>query len=240
MKHRLEWLVIVLFLGALSVSTVLAAPTGPTDYEIINTSSYSSGNALNLSAIAGNVTEINFEANVSTSTWQGYFGNITGTIVLGNANNQTLYNWNLTSPAGQIYATREWTVPTWSSIRCADQTEVDAEDADLGVNQTVDQDSVNRTFLNSTTFNAFFVGGVNINTTQNCYATLLNDEAGAPSTDFAEVLLSDTANLIYTGLITSPALGFDNRAHQFQMLVGEDGHDGDTTATPYYFYLELH
>jgi hypothetical protein len=239
MKYRLEWILVMFLMGAVSVSTVLALPSGPSSYTNLGSSSYSEPGAANISAIAGNVTELNFVANTITNTWQGYFGNVTGTIVLGNANNQSLYNWNLTSPAGQIYATRIDTVPIWSTIRCADQTEVDGEDTALGVNSAVDQDAVNRTFLNTTVFNSFFVGNVNINTTQNCYATYLNDGTGTPTSDFSEVLLSDTSNLIYTGLITAPAVGFDNRTHQFQMLVGENGHNEDTTATPYYFYLEL-
>jgi hypothetical protein len=237
--YRLEWLTILL-LGAISASIALALPSGPASYTGLGSSSYSIPGAANISAIAGNVSELNFVANTITDTWQGYFGNVTGTIVLGNVNNQSLYNWNMTSPAGQIYATRVSSVPAWSSIRCADQTEIDAEDTALGVNQSIDQDSVNKTFLNTTSFNSFFVGGVNINTTQNCRVTYLNDENGVPSSTFAEVLLSDTSNLIYTGLITTPTMGFDNSEHQFQMLVGENGHYEDATATPYYFYLELH
>ena len=150
-----------------------------------------------------------------------------------------MYNWNSSSPTGQIYATRVSSVPAWASVRCANQTEVTTEDTALGVNQSVDQDSANKTFLNTTSFNSFYVGSTTINTTQNCRAVQLFNSSGISSTDFSEVLLSDTVNLIYTGIITTPKNGFDNRTHQFEMLVGENGHKGDTTATPYYFYVEL-
>lgn len=229
----------VIILGILSFSMVLAAPTGPSNVDNLGTSRYSTSEAANISAVAGNATELNFMANTITNTWQGYFGNVTGIIVLGNSNNQSMYNWNSSSPTGQIYATRVSAVPTWASIRCADQTEINAEDVALGVNQSVDQDSVNKTFLNITLFNAFYVGAVNINGTQDCRAVQLFDSSGGASSDFSEVLLSDTSNIIYTGLITTPKQGFDNRTHQFEMLVGENGHIGDTTTTPYYFYIEL-
>jgi hypothetical protein len=231
-------IMVLVFLGILSVSFVLGAPTGPTSTTVGATSRYPTGSAANVSAIAGNVTELNFAANVTTSTWQGYYGNVTGKIVLGNANNRTLYDWNLTNPTGEIYATRTASTPTWSSIRCANSTEVESEDVSLGAAVT-DADTANKTFLNTTTFTSFFVGSVNINTTQNCRAVNLNDENGAPSSDFAQVLLSDNTNFIYTALVTAPALGFDNVNHQFQMIVGENGHNGDTSTTPYYFYLEL-
>jgi len=229
-----------IFLLLIASSIVVAAPTGPTSATNLGSSRYNAVSAANVSAVAGNVTELNFIANTVTSTWQGYFGNVTGMIILGNSNNQSLYNWNLTSPSGQVYATRLSSVPVWASVRCANQTEINSEDLVLGVNQTVDQDSVNKTFINTTSFNPFYVGSLNINTTQNCRAVQLYNGSGVSSPNFAEVLLSDTSNMIYTGIISNPASGFDNRSHQFEMLVGENGHNGDTSVTPYYFYLELH
>jgi len=239
MRNSLGWLTIFI-IGILSMTTVLALPTGPSSVTNVNSGRYSTAGAAVISAIAGNVSEINFAANSITNTWQGYFGNITGTIVLGNSNNQSMYNWNLTSPAGQIYATRVASVPAWTNVRCANQTEINAEDLNIGVNQTVDQDSVNKTFINTTAFNQFYVGGVNINTSQNCRAVQLYNGSVASSPNFAEVLLSDTTNNIYTGLLTQDSNGFDNRTHDFEMIVGENGHNGDVATTPYYFYLELH
>jgi len=34
-------------------------------------------------------------------------------------------------------------------------------------------------------------------------------------------------------------LGFDNRHHDFEMMVLEDGHNGNSGTTDYYFYVEL-
>jgi len=237
---KMDWakLFVLLILGVLAIAGATALPSGPSSATVIGSTTYGGAGAANLSAIAGNVTEVNF-AGVSTSqTWQGYFGNVTGTIVLSNAQNQSLYNWALASPSGQVYATRTASVPAWTSIRCANASEIVAEDTVLGVNESTAQDSVNKTFLNTTAFNQFYVGGAIINTTQNCAAVNLNNGTG-PSTNFQEVLLSDNANRVYTSLLTKDSNGFDNRTHDFEMLVGENGHLGDTTATPYYFYLEL-
>jgi hypothetical protein len=235
----------ILFLVALSISViglVLAEPTGPTGtITPIESGRFGLDAAKTADAVAGNVTEFNLDANSITQTWQGYFGNITGKIVLGNANNDTFYDWTLSNPQGEIYATRLATVPTWSSIACANSTDVTTEDASLGVNQTRDVDSVNNTFLNTTSFNPFYVGSVQINPgVQTCYATYLYNGTGPQSTYFPEVLLADgSGNIIYTGLLESDALGFDGRSHDFQILVGEDGHSGNTAPSVYYFYLEL-
>jgi len=220
------------------VSIAYAVPTGPSNINVISSSRYPVSSASNLSAIAGNVTEVNFISHAVTQTWQGYFGNASGTVLLGNSNNQTLYDWSQASPSGEIYATRSVSTPTWANIRCANVTNIDDEDTALGVNQSTDQDSVNKTFLNTTTFPQFYVGSININTTQSCYATALRNTTGI-SQSFKEVLLHDNAMMIYTALLTQDSLGFDGSTHDFEMLVGENGHLGDTSPTPYYFYLEL-
>jgi hypothetical protein len=182
---------------------------------------------------------LNFESNSVTNTWQGYYGNISGSIKLGDANNNTLYDWTTASPNGEIYATQSVTTPTWGSIVCANSTQVDAEEIALGVNQTTDQDSVNRTFINSTLFDTFYVGNKNINSSQDCFAVNLHNNTGNPSSDFQEVLLHDGAAMVYTALIKQDAIGFDSNTHDFEMIVGENGHNGDTNPTIYYFYVEL-
>jgi len=234
----------ILFLVALTVSAaglVLAEPTGPTAaITPLSSSRFGVDSAQTTNAFAGNVTEFNLNANSITQTWQGYFGNITGKIVLGNANNDTFYDWTLTAPQGEIYATRLATIPTWSSVACASATNISAEETALGVDPAVDKDSVNNTFFNTTSFNTFYVGSVEINPTQNCYATYMYNSTGAQAVDFAEVLLADVSgSIVYTGLIEPDAMGFDGSTHDFQIIVGEDGHDGNTAPSVYYFYLEL-
>ena len=73
------------------------------------------------------------------------------------------------------------------------------------------------------------------------------NESGLPSDNFREVLLHDNVNsaIIYTAFIshvfqpTSDSNGFDGVVHDFEMVVGEDGHGTDTASSTYYFYLEL-
>jgi hypothetical protein len=229
----------ILVLGLVTVWSSFAVPTGPSDINQVSSSRYPVTSASNISAIAGNVTELDFQSNSVTNTWQGYYGNISGSILLGDVNNNTLYDWTSASPNGEIYATRSGSTPTWGSIQCAATANIDQEDLDLNVNQSIDQDSVNRTFLNATAFNAFYVGNVNINTTQNCYAVNLHNSSGVPSPDFQEVILYDGTSIVYASVISQDAVGFDAAPHDFEMIVGEDGHNGDSNPTPYYFYVEL-
>jgi hypothetical protein len=241
MNRKAINMVLVLVFGlVLGITLVAAAPTGPSSLTRGTDSRFGlDTSAKSTTAFAGNVTSIDFNASTITQTWQGYFGNITGNIVLGNANNDTFYDWSYASVRGEVYATRTASTPAWSLINCANLTHIAVEDTFLGTNQSIDPDAVNNTFRNSTTHDTFTVGAVTINSTNNCHAVNLYDGSGASTTNFQEVLLYDNTSIIYTSLLTNGAQGFDGTNHNFQMLVGENGHAGDTSTTTYYFYVEL-
>lgn len=232
-----EWIAklwILLVIGLISMVAVSAVPTG-SDGTItpISSSRFGTQAAKSTTAYAGNVTEFNLNATSITQTWQGYFGNITGRIVLGNSANQSMYDWTLASPNGEIYASRAL-LPTWSSIACANTANQTAEDVTLG--STGKADAVVNTFT-AASHTGFYVGSVQI-VTNTCNTTKPYVNTGV-SGAFEEVLLSDGTNLVYTALLEQNVLGFDGRTHDFEMLVGEDGHDGNVAPTTYYFFLEL-
>jgi hypothetical protein len=203
-----------------------------------NSSSMSSNNspAIIYSA-ASNLTELAFDMQVTTKTWQGYYGKVTGQVQLKDSNASSLYNWNLVSPSGEVYATRSPTVE-WTNVRCANMTELEIENNVLGVNST-DGDSVTNTFHNASSFDEFFVGSVRINTSQDCYATHLNDNTGVQDINYAEILLSDSSLMLYTSILDPGTIGFDGSNYDFEMLVGENGHNDNTAPTTYYFYIEI-
>jgi len=262
-----------LFLGMMialiGLSTFVSAlPVGPETIANPYNTRWPTWDALNQTAIAGNVSELNFDASTITRTYQGYVGNVTGWIVLGDTNNNTLYDWTLASPQGEIYAVRSTTVPTWGSVSCASDVHIADEDLRLNVSQLLDEDSVNNTFVvggapdqinrfPTADFGhpPFWTANQSI-TEDACPVATLYNSTYEPSTDFKEVLLSDNVNVdpttgfvIYTAIIShtinpfGDSTGFDGRIFDFEMLVGENGHgleDGATaTTSTYWFYLEL-
>ena len=51
---------------------------------------------------------------------------------------------------------------------------------------------------------------------------------------------SAATQVIFASIIEEASvLGFDDRDHDFEMLVLEDGHGTDLATTTYYFYVEL-
>jgi hypothetical protein len=268
MNQKIMLGLIIALLGLSMISHVSAEPTGPATASETDEMRWATYGSWNTTAIAGNVTEVIFTGSSVTRTYQGYVGNITGEIVLGDSNNNTLYDWTLANPQGEIYAVRSSTVPTWSSVRCANQTEIQAEDTRLNVNLTNDEDAVNRTFVvggapdqisrfGSTELYhpSFYTANQSI-ANSSCAVAVMYNSSAMPSPYFKNVLLSDTVNVnpvtgfvIYTGIIShsislgTDADGFNGRTYDFEMIVGEDGHgaqDGPTaTTSTYWFYLEL-
>jgi hypothetical protein len=187
-------------------------------------------------AEGGNVSAININAITITKSWQGYYGNISGQIVLQNAQESVFYNWDIVNPTGEVYATRAIDI-NFATMNCTDTAGIAAEEAFIG--QTTDEgDSVNNTF-NQQSHPEFSVGAITI-PADTCRSTNIYVNSGPQSSNFYEVLISDAAsNLAYTAIIDSNQVGFDGRPYDFQMLVGENGHFGDTQITPYYFFIEI-
>ena len=201
-------------------------------------------------AQAGNVTALNINSTRLTSRWQGYYGNVTGAITLDDASNNTLYNWQLASPQGEVYASNgsESGAVTWTNVFCFNYSNnlsdgqpvvqrfngTDLERA-IGAS-TTDKDSVNSTF-NSTFTGTFQVGGITISSSSGCRQTTLFVNDQYQQTDFIEVLLTDNNSIVYTALLEQDATGFSGSTLDFEMIVGENG--DIASATTYYFFVEL-
>jgi hypothetical protein len=231
-------------------SFLLAEPTGPNVINESPSESRGTNSPYTLNAEAGNITALSVDATTVTKSWQGYYGNITGSITLDNSDNYTMYDWSQTNPEGEIYASNSSTV-TWANIKCvnfsATLNGTGAEGMNLTSLETMygmngwDPDGINETFKYIyTDASGFYVGSVTINTDDRCPLTYTYVNDSSQTTDFQEVLLTDNASIIYTTLIEQNAPGFiTNVTNDFQILVGEDGHQGSSGTTPYYFFAEI-
>lgn len=263
---KIAGLLIVILVGIFfsifsSLFVLAIQPFGADNLTVINSSTAPVNPAASASAVAGNVTEIDLNGYTVTQSWQGYYGNITGTILLGNSNNNVLYNWTDASPKGEVYASTNSSI-SWTNIQCFNYTATGTyENDDLnrggtsqyGTNLTQLQsefnissdapDSVNNTFnLNGTGNHATFYTNNLEFADGTCQSTRLFTNAGQGEVNkFEEVLLYDpnTKSLVFTTILDQDIFGFDNRTHDFEMIVLEDGHGTDTKSTPYYFYVEL-
>lgn len=189
-------------------------------------------------AIAGNVTELTISGSSITQAWQGYFGNVTGSIQLADSSNNVLYNWSLADPEGEVYASTSNSI-AWASVACYDlATNGDALETTFGIDNA-DVDGLDETF-NSATHSEFYTNSVQF-AANGCNSTAVYDSTQASvAGNFEEVLLTDGSDIIFTSILEESAVnGFDGADHDFEMLVLEDGHLTDVATTTYYFYVEL-
>ena len=212
-------------------------------------------------AQAGNVTELNIFGYSTTQTWQGYFGNVSGTIQLADASDNVLYNWTLANPQGEVYASTNETI-AWTNVQCFNFTstgtlaggETPGGYSLFGTNLTQlesqynlasdDVDGVDETFtlVGAGTHDIFYTASQEFSEGECRSTRVFGDSGQGESDEFEEVLLYEptTTSVIFTALLEeSSVLGFDNNDYDFQMLVLEDGHGTDVDTTTYYFFVEL-
>ncbi|MCP3686324.1 MAG: hypothetical protein GY861_27080 [bacterium] len=250
MKARTKALIVVLMVAlALFTTAVYAAvPAGPNSI-VESESEWATFGAdpYQINAEAGNMTEMIIDGNKSTNYWQGYFGNITGSTVLADADNNTMYNWNMSDPTGEVYAAN-FTVE-WASIMCVNMTQTDDYVEEHAMNLSIletyfnvpftDADGIDETF-NETYSDAtgFQVGDVTINVDDNCPALYTFVDGAYQTASFVEVLLTDNVSaVVYTTVVEQDVAGFDGAPRDFQMMVNEYGLDEEPTL--YYFYVDL-
>ncbi|PLW80931.1 hypothetical protein C0585_00005 [Candidatus Woesearchaeota archaeon] len=190
--------ILLLFL-LISSMVAIADPIGPENVTIEKSDQLvtTSWVPYNISAIAGNITELVISSWTLTRTWAGFYGNITGTIVLADANNNTMYDWYDADPSGKVYASIDNTV-TWPNIACTTLATLSGQEAEFsGTNETdrdgkYPVDAPNRTFIdpdetyvdvlaesaNFSDYPLIYVGSTQINPSE-CPSTSLHNENGS-------------------------------------------------------------
>jgi hypothetical protein len=256
MKRTLQLMVVVLAVAGLAIMSFAQQVPGPTGAEDINETADSRFNRTNgtpQTAQAGNVTELIITAEGSTKAWQGYYGNISGTLSLEDADRNVFYNWTVAEPEGEIYASTNQTLQ-WQNIKCFDYTADGATEPNRSTLEAFynmdenDVDGIDETY-NETLSTQLFVGTVSVT---GCPAAYSNRQAtnGYQTEYFQNVLLSEpnTYSSVFTAIIENDdpqndtdITGYDGQEHDFQLLVPEDGHNATaaSTVTTYYFWTEI-
>ena len=231
----LLFLLVILTL-ILAVYGAVPQPSAPNSLINLSSISPSLGVGSMLNTSGGTISTVNINGTTQNFRWKGFVGNIEGALALQDSSLNALASWDIQTTTGEIYATRNSTLPNWDNIDCANSTTISEEETALNIT-AANVDSISSTFSTST-HDAFYVGLSEI-TGDSCKAIALNVNNTEQTADFQEVLLSDGSNLIYSSLIEDSAYGFDNSTYDFQMIVAESALEGDQPNTAYYFYLEL-
>jgi hypothetical protein len=216
-----------------------AIPSGPT-ITVVSNETKQPASATLLNTTGGSITIMVLNATTQNLRWKAYVGNVSGTLTLDDADDNTLFDWSLTHVIGEVYATRQSGIINWSGINCSNETHITAEEKAL--NHTSQDDNITKTFDEST-HQGFYIGTREI--LQNtCAAVHTYVNSSSQTSNFEEVVLYDGTNetngkVVYATPLEQDQYGFDNNLYDFQMILPEVGLATWTSSTAYYFYVEL-
>ncbi len=223
----------------MTATAVWAAPEGVDNITVLSSERRTSPVAANLTAQGGNITRLNIVSRSQTGAWQGFAGNVSGSLVLDDASGDRFYLWNVTNISGEIYASRNGTL-SFATIFPVNNCTIDESLTGGGA------DRVSRTYFNNTNTVNFSVGTIAINSSTACSARPFINSTQAATNLFENIILTTevsgnvTATLntsIYTGILAGSNInGFDGQHYNFQLLVPVNRTSGFTT---YFFYAEL-
>lgn len=209
-----------------SAPLALAAITGA-DVTVGISETYSPTVTQTVQGQAGNVTEVNVSSVQVTDKWVGFWGHVSGSIVLADANGNYFYQWTVSDPSGGVVYVTNATVSDWSTL-----APVYANSSVLPDFLLQGTDSFNYTFTNQETFTSpsLTVNAVNYTTTW---------QGGAQGTTFKTYAMQadSGAVLVWAGNVQADQTAFNSTyTADYQILAGVNVQGGQQT---FYFYLEL-
>jgi len=223
-------MLVILVISVIALAVVIAQPQGATTTR--GTSTRGSNPTVDSElAEDGNITDLNIDAASITDIWQGFYGNVTGGIVLENAAGTNFYNWSLASISGEIFAVRSL-VADWSVINCSNSTYWETEEATLNI-AAADSDGINETYAD-TAHPTFTVGATS--TLTGCPSTRPNDDTEQASLFWNVLLNVNSTTTVYTAIISANSNDYDGGTSDYELLVPVDKATGFAT---YFFYAEL-
>jgi hypothetical protein len=244
-RNTIKTILILTILVSITVYFASATPYGPTGLAVEDSerANFSVNSAKSTTAEAGNVTELQINTTQITRRWQGYYGNISGTITLEDASGNIFYDWSASgsegfSPTGTIFAANDSSI-TWADVICVNFTANSSNNE--GINKSLletkygmasnDADGISQTFDS--------VGNVSIGSRDlvNCPGTNVYTNSSQVTTRWNETLLTQntTNSVIYASQVENNKYGFNNQTWDFQIMVGEN----NGALATYWFFVEL-
>jgi len=245
-RNANRFFLVAVLLTAIMAASVFSVPSGPSiTYAGQSTSASASVPTVEGSATitGGVIATVLLSAKEANDNWKAYVGNVSGVLVLEDSANYSIYEWAMTTPTGEVYATRTASAINWSSLACANTANVNEEETEMSHTPTyAPTDSINLTFSAEARDHWGFAAGGSTISSNSCNYSInpwVNDSSQTADI-FEEVLLYDGSNILYTSRIQDNLVGYrnDTTRYDFQMLVAENA-SPSASRTNYYFYVEL-
>lgn len=220
-------LLVLSVIAILSIGYAYAAePGGATISNNSTEGEFAAPTAGQINVISGNITTTNLATNQSTFRWTALLGNVSGNIILGDDDSNTLYQW--TANGTLVYASNG--TVTWSSLVDADYTTVTDRYTFLASGSG--SDDYNSTFNYTSAISI----GSNIFSLTSDYA--VTETTG--TSDWRTFSLTDGTEIVWAGQVVEDGSAYRaGTTVDYQMIIPEDGTSNDQTPTEYNLWVEL-
>jgi len=183
--------------------------------EVVKTDTLTETTSGNANAEGGNVSMMNLTSTQSTSRWQGFYGNVTGTLALG-LGTDIFYDFTSATELA-VYASRNQSFD-FTSIGASLATSVDTA---WGYGSGPDQ--AEDIFVDTTTIEGIAAPSVELEPIGNNFnSTILDD--GAPT---------NKLNFVFGTNVMPAAACFDGTNCEYELMVPSDGQE------VYYFFVSI-
>jgi hypothetical protein len=229
---------VVLTFSAIFVNAASNYPQGPDTLTSLSNSTRATVGPKVFNSSGGYISTLNLSANIQDTRWKAFVGYVSGAFTLQDSAGYQIYNWQLLSITGRVYACRNSSTVSWTNLNCSNITTLNAENVLLS--HTNPNDNLNMTFNYTTnaTHDGFYVGPkyfLNDSCpTLNTYVNSLTQD-----TSFEEMALYDNYNIVYATIVEPRIAGYNGTNYDFQMIVPEVGDASFSGSTAYYLYAEI-
>lgn len=218
-------LAFLLILTVLPIFPALAGTPAGTSPTATSKGSFPSPAPTSVTIATGTIYSANLNGQHSTYRWAGIYGNVTGTIVLGDSNSDIMYQW--TAVGKYVYLDDDSTV-SWSNLAAATCTDVENVYSFL----VGASDDCANTFNGTSSFNS---GLIPLNIASTIAASTLNNASTAVWDTLA---LKDTSNndVVFVGVAQNPAAyAYNGDLANYQVIIPENSNAG----TQWNIWIEL-
>ncbi|MGM5480090.1 MAG: hypothetical protein ACQESC_01385 [Nanobdellota archaeon] len=203
----------------MTASLAFAAPGGAST--TVGASEQASGTSSTaVDTEGGNVTSVDVSGTSVTGKWAGFFGNISGNIMLGDSSNNEFFEWTVSNVTGAVVYAANTSVTDWGLTAAAE--------ADMpSYVQGSGTDNFTNTFTATEAFNSNSVSVASAPV-----ATTWNSTGVGNLKTYALKSGADSAS-VFAGMAVDDTDGFNGNSVDYQIVVPSE------STTTYSFYLEL-
>jgi hypothetical protein len=184
-------------------------------------------NTGNVTTEGGNVSGVNVNSTTSTEKWAGFYGNVSGNIVLAEAGQSVfLYTWTANQSNGEVCVSTAAN-PSWATLGAGVASIVDT----VWSYASADTDSAVNTFKTTEDYaiqNQTITGAASATTGMGSFETgIINTTSPAATQD----------NLAFCVKSNAAGLNYRNQSANFELIVPTG--QGATDTEQYFFFVEL-